>query len=170
MERTRRRVRKDRRVAKAGASGRARARAARGEWDSQTVATWMQDNIKSALARFVMRAGIWAISPLTRRICRSYTCSSTSALAEASRSLHKSGLAVTVRGGARQVVSDRVAQSGRPGDAQNAGAGDRFDGKMIVVKTDQGRFRSTARDWSLSRRRLQGGYSIGRACLQTEMD
>jgi len=108
--RTRAAFRKDRRVRQAvpvEEPGRAPLAA---EWDSQTVATWMQDNIKSALARFVMRAGIlgyFAVDPQDMFV--SYTCSSSSALAEASRSCISPGSPSRFDGGA-QFVSDRVAQ------------------------------------------------------------
>jgi len=110
------------------------------EWDSQTVETWMRDNIKSALAQFVMRAGIlgyFAVDPQDMSFLHLLFYVSAGGGVEA---LHKSGLAERFDGGA-QVVSDRVAQQlgGRVMLKRPVREIDQ-SGNMIVVKTDQDRF------------------------------
>lgn len=110
------------------------------EWDSQTVETWMRDNVKSSLAQFVMRAGIlgyFAVDPQDMSFLHLLFYVSAGGGVEV---LHKSGLAERFHGGA-QAVSDRVAQQlgGRVMLKRPVREIDQ-SGHTVVVKTEQDRF------------------------------
>jgi len=110
------------------------------DWDSQSVETWMQTNLKSAVARFIMRAGILgylAVEPRDISFLHLLFYIHSGGGAE---NLHKFGLAERLQGGA-QTVSDKVAEQ----------LGDRIifntavkeinqTGEWVIVHTNKGSF------------------------------
>ena len=96
------------------------------EWDSQTVATWIKDNVKSSGARFLLRVfvlGYFAVEPSEVSFLHFlFYIHAGGGL----HNLHSSGVALRFIGGAQQ-ISEKVAQQ----------LGDRVRLKMPVREIDQ---------------------------------
>lgn len=111
------------------------------EWDSQTVETWMQNNISSATARFVMRAGILSYLAVEPRDISFLHLLFYIRAGGGVEKLHKFGLAERFEGGV-QLISNKVAEQ----------LGDRVvlntevreidqTGDGVIVRTNNGTFK-----------------------------
>jgi len=79
------------------------------EWDSQSVETWMRNNLQSPAARFIMRAGILGYLAVEPRDISFLHLLFYIHCGGGAENLHKFGLAERLQGGA-QAVSNAVAK------------------------------------------------------------
>jgi monoamine oxidase len=110
------------------------------EWDSQTVATWMRDNLSTAGAQFLMRVAILGYFAVEPRDMSFLHLLFYVRAAGGIEQLHTSGLAERFVGGAQEVCNRVANQLGSRVLLSTPVREIDQSGSTVILRTDQDRF------------------------------
>lgn len=112
------------------------------EWDSQTVETWMQNNVSSAVARHVIRAGILSYLAVEPRDISFLHLLFYIHSGGGVEKLHKFGLAERFEGGVQSITNKVAEQLGERVILNTAVQEIDQTGQSVIVSTNKGTFKA----------------------------